>query len=151
MRAMTAAASPRRQHGAFLLEALVAVLIVALGILGLVGLQARAMQDTDESQYRSEAAFLATDVISQMWTSNQTSLVADFENNATAGSPYDNFKTLVQRRLPGATLQDPDITVTPRGGTASFGYDVLVTIYWQPPSAAWRHRYDATATVRLNN
>lgn len=151
MRAMTAAASPRRQHGAFLLEALVAVLIVALGILGLVGLQARAMQDTDESQYRSEAAFLATDVISQMWTSNQTTLVADFENNATAGSPYGNFKTVVRRRLPGADLQDPDITVTPRGGTASFGYDVLVTIYWQPPSAAWRHRYDATATVRLNN
>ncbi len=143
--------TPRTQRGSFLLEALVAVLIVALGILGLVGLQARAMQDTDESQYRSEAAFLANDVISQMWTSDQNTLVADFENNVTAGSPYDNFKTVVQRRLPGADLQDPDITVTPRGGTPSFGYDVQVTIYWQPPSAAWRHRYDATATVRLNN
>ena len=55
-----------RQRGSFLLEALIAILIVALGILGLVGLQARAMQDTDESQFRSEAAFLASDVISRM-------------------------------------------------------------------------------------
>ncbi|MBK9116817.1 MAG: type IV pilus modification protein PilV [Betaproteobacteria bacterium] len=148
---MTPVANPHRQRGSFLLEALVAVLIVALGVLGLVGLQARAMQDTDESQYRSEAAFLANDVISQMWTSDQTTLEGDFENNATSGSPYDNFKTIVQRRLPGADLQDPDITVTPRGATAAFGYDVQVTIYWQPPSAAWRHRYDAMATVRLNN
>ena len=151
MRATTTPPRSHRQHGGFLLEALVAVLIVALGILGLVGLQARAMQDTDESQYRSEAAFLANDVISQMWTSDQNTLEADFETNATSGSPYDNFKTVVQRRLPGADLQDPEITVTPRGATPSFGYDVLVTIYWQPPSAAWRHRYDATATVRLNN
>ena len=148
---MTRAPTSHRQRGSFLLEALVAVLIVALGILGLVGLQARAMQDTDESQYRSEAAFLANDVISQMWTSNQTTLEADFENNATAGSPYDNFKTIVQRRLPGADLQDPDIAVTPRvAGNPAFGFDVLVTIYWQPPSAAWRHRYDASATIRLN-
>jgi type IV pilus assembly protein PilV len=148
---MTTPTTSQRQRGSFLLEALVAVLIVALGVLGLVGLQARAMQDTDESQFRSEAAYLANDVISRMWTSNQTTLEADFENNATAGSPYDDFKTVVQRRLPGADLQDPDITVTPRGGPASFGYDVLVTIYWQPPSAAWRHRYDTAATVRLNN
>ena len=141
----------RCQRGSFLLEALVAVLIVALGVLGLVGLQARAMQDTDESQFRSEAAYLANDVISRMWTSDQTTLPADFGTGGAAGSPYDDFKIIVQNRLPGASLQDPEITVTARGGTPSFGYDVLVTVYWQPPSAAWRHRYDATATVRLNN
>ncbi len=141
----------RPQHGSFLLEALIAILIVSLGILGLIGLQTRAMQDTDESQYRSEAAFLANDVIGRMWASNQTTLEAQFETNATAGTAYDDFKKLVVARLPGATADPPEITVTPRGATASFGYDVLVTVYWRPPSAAWRHRYDTVATVRLNN
>lgn len=148
---MKSSPNPRSQHGSFLLEALIAILIVALGVLGLVGLQARAMQDTDESQYRSEAAFLASDVIGRMWTSNQTTLEADFETGGAAGTPYDDFKTLVEARLPGATSDPPEITITPRGATASFGYDVLVTVYWRPPSAAWRHRYDTTATVRLNN
>ena len=34
-----------RQRGSFLLEALISVLIVALGMLGLIGLQARAFQN----------------------------------------------------------------------------------------------------------
>lgn len=148
---MTKVHSNPNQRGSFLLEALIAILIVALGVVGLIGLQTRAMQDTDESQYRSEAAYLAGDVIGRMWTANQATLETQFETNANSGSEYDNFKTIVQARLPGAALQDPEITVTPRGATPSFGYDVLVTIYWQPPSAAWRHRYDTAATVRLND
>jgi Tfp pilus assembly protein PilV len=38
-----------RQQGSFLLEALISVLIVALAILGLMGLMARGLQDVDES------------------------------------------------------------------------------------------------------
>ena len=92
----------QRQRGSFLLEALIAILIVALGILGLVGLQARAMQDTDESQFRSEAAFLASDVISRMWISDPNTMIANF-STLGAGAPYTEFVTLVQLRLPGST------------------------------------------------
>ena len=112
-----------RQRGSFLLEALIAALIVAFGILGLVGLQARAIQNVDDAQYRSEAAFLANDLLGRMWTANQANLQADFETGA--GVPYTDFKTLVQARLPGATVTDPTVTVdarasaTPRWGTRS--------------------------------
>ena len=140
-----------RQRGSFLLEALIAILIVALGILGLVGLQARAMQDTDESQYRSEAAFLASDVISRMWVSNPNTLKADFETGT--GTPYTDFVTLVQSRLPGSAT-DPTITVTQRGATPSTGFDVEVTIFWKPPSVVSAtqldHRFSMNATVRMN-
>ena len=101
-----------RQRGSFLLEALIAALIVALGILGLVGLQARAIQNVDDAQYRSEAAFLANDLLGRMWTSNQATLQAEFETGG--GTPYDDFKTLVQARLPGASVTDPTVTVAPR-------------------------------------
>ncbi len=142
---------PVRQRGSFLLEALIAILIVALGILGLVGLQARAMQDTDESQYRGEAAFLASDVISRMWVSNPNTLEADFETGA--GVPYTEFVTLVQQRLPGSTTS-PTITVTQRGATPATGFDVEVTIFWKPPSVVavthLDHRFSMNATVRMN-
>ncbi len=143
--------SPHRvlQRGSFLLEALIAVLIVALGILGLVGLQARAIQNTDDAQYRSEAAFLANDLLGRMWTSNQANLAADFADTAGAGSPYANFKTVVQARLPGATVTDPTVTVTPRFGDASLGHDVVITVFWQPPGDV-RHRYQTSATVKVN-
>ena len=134
------------QRGSFLLEALISILIVAFGILGLVGLQARAMQDTDESRYRSEAAFLANDVISRMWISDPSTLAVDF---VAGGAPYNEFRTVVQQRLPGSTTA-PTIAVTQRGATPTSGFDVLVTVFWKPPSSTWEHRYQAAATVRMN-
>ncbi len=55
-----------RQSGSFLLEALIAILIVALGVLGSVGLLARSMQDVDDAKFRGEAAYLANSIIDQM-------------------------------------------------------------------------------------
>ncbi len=55
------------QRGGFLLEALISVLIVALGVLGLIALQARAIQNVDDAQYRAEAAYLANALLGQMW------------------------------------------------------------------------------------
>ena len=141
--------SGARQRGSFLLEALIAVLIVALGILGLVGLQARAIQNTDDAQYRSEAAFLANDLLGRMWTSNQANLVADFSTGGAAGTPYDDFKTLVQARLPGSTVTDPTVAVVPRFGDPTMGYEVAITVFWQPPGDV-EHRYQTVATVKLN-
>jgi type IV pilus assembly protein PilV len=60
-----------RQSGSFLLEALIAILIVALGVLGSVGLLARSMQDVDDAKNRGEAAYLANMLIGRMWTSDR--------------------------------------------------------------------------------
>lgn len=141
--------NPTTQRGSFLLEALIAVLIVALGILGLVGLQARAIQNTDDAQYRSEAAFLANDLLGRMWTSDQSTLVAEFESIG-AGVPYADFKTLVQARLPGASASpDPDVIIVPRFGNPLMGHEVVIRIFWQPPGDV-RHNYLTSATVNLN-
>ena len=104
-----------RQRGSFLLEALISVLIVAFGVLGLIGLQARAIQNVDDAQYRGEAAYLANALIGQMWVSNQATLVADFDSGG-AGIPYTEFKTWVGQRLPGASiaLNAPVVTITAR-------------------------------------
>lgn len=153
---MPFARSPvRRQRGSFLLEALVAVLIIAFGILGLVGLQARMIQNVDDSEFRGEAAHLANDVLGRMWTSQQTTLAANFATGGGAGTPYDDFKTLVDRKLPGATAiaGNPDIQVVPRFGDPINGYDVTIVVRWLAPGEATGtapHNYTTTAVVRLN-
>lgn len=146
-------ARPARQRGSFLLESLIAVLIVALGIMGLVGLQARAMQNTADSQYRSEAAFLANDYLGKMWLANQATLKTEFESG---GTQYADLKTIAEERLPGAKISgnEPVVTVTPRFGDPSMGYEVAITLFWEPPGSATaginRHRYQTLATVKLN-
>ncbi len=134
-----------RQRGSFLLEALISVLIVAFGILGLIGLQARAFQNIDDSQYRGEATYLANALIGQMWVSDRNTLKADFDSTG-AGIPYGEFKAWVGQRLPGATA--PVVTVSP--GVTATSRDVLITIFWQPPGELAAHHYDIVATIGAN-
>lgn len=55
------------QNGFVLLEGLIAILIFSMAILGVVGMQATAITKGTESQYRADAAFLANQLLAQMW------------------------------------------------------------------------------------
>lgn len=57
-----------RQRGLALIEVLVAVIILAFGILGVVGLQASMTRAQTSSTFRAEASFLAQHLIGDMWT-----------------------------------------------------------------------------------
>ncbi len=59
--------SPRSQHGASLLEVLIALLIFSFGVLGIVGLQANMNIRSTEARQRAEAAVLANEIIGRMW------------------------------------------------------------------------------------
>src|SRR5436190_24304943 len=80
----------RAQQGAFLLEALIGILIFSLGILGIVGLQAQAIRFTNDSEYRAEAIYLANSLISQMWGDKRDTLKANYES--PGGAKYALFK-----------------------------------------------------------
>ncbi|MBS1188294.1 MAG: pilV [Rhodocyclaceae bacterium] len=58
--------SNQSQQGVTLIEVLVAILIAAVGLLGLAGLQARAMTAEFESYQRSQALLLAMDMAERM-------------------------------------------------------------------------------------
>src|SRR5436190_20093293 len=54
------------QGGFFLIEAMVAILIFALGILGLVAMGGTAVSSQSDAQYRTEAAGLADSIASEI-------------------------------------------------------------------------------------
>lgn len=55
------------QHGSVLIEAMVAILLFSIGVLAIAGLQASMLQNTSDSKLRSEASYLAQQMIGQMW------------------------------------------------------------------------------------
>ena len=59
-------ASIARQRGVFLIEALVAILIFSLGILGMVAMGATAVSAQSDAQYRSDADAFANAIVSQI-------------------------------------------------------------------------------------
>lgn len=56
----------RKEAGATLIEVLVAMVVLAIGLLGLAGLQATSVQSNHSAYYRSQATILASDLADRM-------------------------------------------------------------------------------------
>jgi type IV pilus assembly protein PilV len=108
------------QSGVSLLEVLVAILIVSFGVLGLVGLQARATQFSLGAEDRNRAALLADEVSAQMVMSNTNSLssaqIAEFQEQAASALPNGSLsittagrqsRIVVTWRQPSAGASSP--------------------------------------------
>lgn len=138
---------PRRhQRGAMLLEALVALLIFSFGILGVVGLQAAAVQQSTDARYRSEAAQLVDQLIGQMWTTSRTPAALQASFNTCGGSTctgYASWAATVATRLPGVNTGG---TTKPVVNVDNSGI-VTVTIYWKSPSDETAHQFSVEAQI----
>lgn len=119
-------ASARRQEGATLIEALVAVLIFSIGILAVIGMQAFSVRTVTDAKYRADASFLANQALGRLW--------GDPGNLAA----YAEVDTSVAA-LPGGKR-----TVAINGDRAT------VTIRWQLPGDA-EHQFVAEAYVNIDN
>lgn len=107
-----------------LIEVLVAILIFSFGLLGFVGLQARAIQYSASAEDTNRAALLANEIGSSMLLAN----TVDPANPALAGT-YATWRTRVA---------DPTGVGLPNGtGTVvSTGKVATITVTWRAPSAA---------------
>jgi len=126
----------RAQRGVALLECLMALVIFSVGLLGLLGLEARVMNISVDSEDRSRAALFAGEVSSQMWlngtvtpaTADYTALLATVNDQTKGGLPV------------GA------VTVVPVAGTTNAA-DITVT--WQEGSDAVANPSTLTTRVVL--
>ena len=116
----------RAQAGVALLEVLVSVLLFSLGLLGLIGLQARAVSFSVAAEDRNRAALLANEVVALTWLNQSTTLSADTLKawNQRVNDPRSGG-------LPGG-----DGSVTPVGT----GKAANITITWQAPSQSTSSR-----------
>jgi len=144
-----------RCRGTTLLEALIALVVFAIGVLGLIGLQANAMNTNRDAQYRAEAAVLADEIIGIIWSDRANGEF--YVHNPSGGSlcaPTDSattdpnalawlasFTTTTSLRyLPGATSAAQQISVA---GDRT----IRVTICWRAPQdTGWRN-YTAVAKI----
>jgi type IV pilus assembly protein PilV len=113
----------RAQRGMALIECLMALLIFSVGLLGLLGLEARVMNISTDSENRNRAAMLASEVASQMWLSNTVAPTTTAYNNLVLNAGNQSLGG-----LPGGA-----VAVTAVPGTTNAA-DITVT--WQEVSSA---------------
>ena len=133
------------QSGMILIEALVGILIFSIGILAMLGMQTVGIQTTVDAKYRSDAAFLANQVVSEIWVDQNN--IASYDTTASSYAPRDAWVAQVQSSLPKATgANAPTITVT-----ASPQSKVTVTVYWQKPGDPLVNRQTVIAHIKCSN
>ncbi|MEJ5153092.1 type IV pilus modification protein PilV [Comamonas sp. MYb396] len=143
---------PSQQRGVLLLEALIAILIFSLGILGVVGLQAASIKQATAAEDRAKAASLANDLISRMWSSNHATLSTNF---SSTGDGFTHWLTTVENsQLPGVKGSDslkPTISFTD-GPASATGIAVStqaeIVIKWQAHNESSAHQYTAIAVIK---
>jgi type IV pilus assembly protein PilV len=110
------------QLGVSLIEVLVAILIVSFGVLGLIGLQARATQFSVGAEDRNRAALLANEIATDL-SMRPTPIVVSSDDLA-------RWRALAASSVPNGT-----VSVSPLGSTAS------IEVLWQATSASNASRF----------
>lgn len=148
-------------EGFVLLDAVIAILIFSVGILGMVALQGSAIKLAGDAQYRTYAAMFADQVITQMWgyynpTTDPSGAVLTAAYQ-TGGTQYTNWATTLKCTasqqtpcMPGvtATSNAPTIAITngdPTGNSPSSL--VVVTIKWQSANDSSPHSYVSVTQI----
>lgn len=143
----------RRQAGVVLIEALLGILIFSIGILALIGMQSVAVKNTADARYRTEAAFLANSIVSQMRLDMGN--VALYDDGSVGNyPPRTTWRQQVEALLPGvdlATLQRmPSIAVVPGptyAGDTDPSSQVTVVVRWLQPGETQERRFEIVGFV----
>ena len=123
----------RRQMGFMLLEAMISILIFSMGVIALMGLQAVSMQNNIQSKYRTDASFLANQIVGQMWT--------DKTNFPQYGDPTPPGAVVVWKSQVANTLPNGLGSITIGNGNIA-----TVIVAWQAPGSS-QHRFVEIAQI----
>lgn len=130
----------RRQRGIALLEVMIAIVILAIGLLGTIGMQARAYSALSDAGQRAEAALACEKLLGTMTA--DAANVADYALAAGAQPSAAIGPWLAETRaaIPGATIS---VTVTPQ----TRRNQVDIDIRWTRKAGAAESRQRVTAYI----
>jgi type IV pilus assembly protein PilV len=124
-------ACARRAAGFTLIEALVALLALSIGLLGIAGLQLTGLRSNLSSSYRSQATYLSYDIIDRMRANRSPAALALYDNTGYGAVPsvgglpeqdLTEWKAALAATLP---LGDGSVDVTDAARR-----EVTITVRW---------------------
>ena len=137
------------QDGFALIEALVSIAIFSFALIGLVSLQSVAIASSIDAKYRSDASYLANQIIGKVWSDRGA--IATY-NHLGAGAPCTaggaastnpavlGWLSDVAATLPGAPSSVQSLTV-------GAGNTLTVTICWKRAQETSYHQHVTVAQI----
>ncbi len=133
-------AAARRQRGVALLEAMIAVIILSIGLIGTVGLQARAYAALNDAGMRAEATMAADKLLGTMTADSANVANYALVDGGTPNSTMAPWVTETQQRIPGARIS---VTVTPQVRRSQ----VDIVIRWTRKQGGVENRHLITSYI----
>ena len=132
---------PRKaQRGVALLEALLAVVLLGIGLIGTLALQARSVAALSEAGLRAEATVAANELLGVMNTDFANIGAYAVARGAQPGARLAPWYNAVRMHVPGASIE---VAVTPAAGTTRT--EVAIAIGWQRSGASLANVHRVTA------
>ncbi|WP_269533709.1 hypothetical protein [Chitinimonas sp. BJYL2] len=126
------------QSGVIMLEALIAIVLFSVALIGLMGIQARAVNLSEQAKYRADASFLANQIVGIMLADQNRASAFDDDSGSTE-EKRDEWIAEVEDKLPNGT-----------GSIEVNGTQVTIAIGWRAPNEAQAHQYSMTTQVNYN-
>jgi len=138
----------RDQNGGGLVEGLMSLVVLSVGILALIGMQATLIQDNSESRVRMQAGFFATSVLG-MAAANPQNVGCFIVNSAQsaacvsvdAQAQTTGWVDQVMNVLPDAATVPPQVSYDSANG------QLTVTLRWRMRGDSVVHNYVAATQV----
>ncbi|MDB5916232.1 MAG: hypothetical protein JWR40_466 [Massilia sp.] len=116
----------RRQNGLALLESLIATLLLAIGLLGAIGMQARAYSALSDASMRAEATMASERLLAQMSIDQANLASYAYTGSGVPNARVSGWVAQTRAAIPGAGLV---VQVTPVAATSRSVINIAVT--WQ--------------------
>lgn len=131
----------RRQAGVALLEAMIAILVFSLGLLGLAGFQALSIKAQGEAKARADAAFVANQIVGDLWSVDPGNLSSCAGTFVAGGVGCNNapWGNRVAESLPNGKAEVVVVNT-----------QVTITLTWKTPGMDEEHRYVHMANISRN-
>lgn len=123
-----------------LLEALIGILIFSIGILALIAMQATAVTQVRDAQYRTEASVLADRMMGNMV------LLTSSEPAVSPAATITAWQTDVTNTLPNGS----GTVVTAASALGARIWNITITVNWRAPGASTDSNHVVAGTLSYN-
>ncbi len=136
----------KNQNGVVILEVLVSIVIFAVGVLGIVGLQAVTAKAGTDARFRTEAAALGDELVAraQIW-SDPATLATNFQNGGSEYAAW--FNNRLSRAGSGLPAAAATVTFPATFTGTNAGVLMTVQISWQAPGSEFAASHTTVASL----
>jgi type IV pilus assembly protein PilV len=144
----------KQQNGMMLIEIVISMLLLSIALLALVGMKATSITLAGDAKLRSDANYLASQLIGQMWVDRAN--LGSYAHRPTTGSACafsgaESSLAAVTTWIGDSTKKGTVAGVLPNAraqilANASTG-EVTVTLCWRAPQESVDHTYSTTTLI----